>query len=203
MRELNELLIRDSIGLGHGLLKVDSFLNHQINPGLLKRIGEELAEQLAPTRPTRVLTVETGGIAPALMTALALNLPLTFARKSRTPTMPRNALRESTLSSRQERVIDLFVSPEYLSHNDRVVIIEDFLASAQTMLALARLVQHSGAELVAFGAVIEKVFEGGRAALEALGVPVVAVAIVEKIEDGHVYIREDSNGHDPRPGMGG
>ncbi|HEY6042582.1 MAG TPA: xanthine phosphoribosyltransferase [Anaerolineae bacterium] len=191
MRELNELLIRDSVGLGHGLLKVDSFLNHQINPGLLKRIGEDLAEKLAPTRPTRVLTVETSGIAPALMTALALNLPLTFARKSRTPTMPRNALRESTLSSRQERVVDLFVSPEYLSHNDRVVIIEDFLASAQTMLALARLVQHSGAELVAFGAVIEKVFEGGRAALEALGVPVVAVAIVEKIQDGHVFIREN------------
>lgn len=190
MRELKERLIRDSVGLNRGLLKVDSFLNHQVDPALMERIGEEFARRFADTHPTRVLTVETSGIAPALMTARALGIPLTFARKSRTPTMPRNTLRESTLSSRQERVVDLFVSPEYLAHTDRVLIIEDFLASAQTMLALARLVRQAGAELVGFGAVIEKEFDHGRAALEALGVPVEALAVVEKIEDGNVLIRE-------------
>jgi xanthine phosphoribosyltransferase len=130
--------------------------------------------------------VETGGIAPAFATAAALDVPLLIARKRRAAGMPRELLQESTLSQTRHEAIDLFVSPEFLSPRDRILILDDFLTNAQTMLALSRLAASGGAQVVGIGFVVEKVFEGGREALAELGVPVEALVRIIRLEEGEI-----------------
>lgn len=189
MEEVKKRLLQEGVALGRGLLKVDSFLNHQIDPQLMSKIGQEFACLFREVHPTKVLTAETSGIAPALMTALDLHVPLVVARKNRPITMPRQPLRESTLSRRDERIIELLVSPEFLVTGDRVLLVDDFLSSPQELLALARLVQRAGAQVVGVGVVIEKTFDHGREALEHLGLRVEALATVDRIEDDRVVLR--------------
>lgn len=186
MQTLQDRILRESPELARGVLKVDSFLNHQIDPDLMLAIGREFAARLEPTSPTKLLTVETGGIAPALATATVMDLPLIVARKRRAEGMPRELLRESTISQTRGQLIDLLVSPEFLGPTDRIVIIDDFLTNAQTMLALTRLVAKGGATLVGIGVVIEKSFEGGREALAELQVPVESLVCISAIRDGKI-----------------
>lgn len=182
MEILKERIQRESHELGRGILKVDSFLNHQVDPQVIRAIGDEFARRFARTLPTKIMTVETGGIAPALATALKLDVPLLIARKRRAAGMPRELLQESTLSETRKQTIELFVSPEMLSPQDRIVIIDDFLTHAQGMHALARLVQQGGAQVVGIGVVIEKALEGGRAVLTELNVPIEALVRIGKIQ---------------------
>lgn len=182
MRLIQERIRQASHDTSHGIIQVDSFLNHQVDPVLIQAIGDEFAHRLRETQPTKILTVETGGIAPALVAALTLHLPLIIARKRRATGMPRELLQESTLSQTKNRPIDLFVSPQYLGPQDRVVIIDDFLTHAQVMLALCRLVVSGGAQVVGIGVVIEKALEGGREALASLDVPIEALIRIGKIE---------------------
>ncbi len=186
MEILKERIRAESADLGRGTLKVDSFLNHQIDTALMQAIGAELARLFADTQPTKIMTVETGGIAPALATATALSIPLIVARKRRAAGMPRELLQESTLSHTYNQAIDLFVSPEFLSAQDRIVLIDDFLTNAQMMLALCRLAERGGARVVGIGAVIEKTHDGGRAALEELNLPVKALVRIAKIAEGEI-----------------
>ncbi len=190
MQELKERILREGKHLGRGVLKVDSFLNQQVDPQLMQAIGQELARRLGGQQPTKVLTVETSGILPAYATAVALNIPLVFARKHRSADMPPQPLQESTLSQREDRVIQLLVSPEFLTRGDRVLIVDDFLTTAPPSLALARLAKASGAQVVGVGAVIEKSFEHGREALANLKVPVESLVQIERIENGTVTFKE-------------
>ncbi len=190
MQALKERILREGKHLGRGVIKVDSFLNQQIAPELMLQIGRELAERLRPQNPTKVLTAETGGITPGFATAVALNVPLVFARKHRSVGMPRQPLQESTLSMREERIVQLLVSPEFLTRTDRVIIVDDFLTTGQTILALARLARASGAQVVGVGAVIEKAFEHGRAALASLNIPIEALVTIERIDDAQIIFRE-------------
>ena len=189
MLDLRERIAHEGKHLGRGVLKVDSFLNQQVDPQLMQEIGRELARRLASTQPTKVLTVETSGILPAYATAAALNVPLVFARKHRSVGMPAQPLLESTLSQKEERIVQLLVSPEFLTRADRVLIVDDFLTTAQVILALARLVKASGAQVVGIGAVIEKSFERGREALANLKVPVESLVQVERFENGNVIFK--------------
>jgi xanthine phosphoribosyltransferase len=190
MQALKDRIRGEGKHLGRGILKVDSFLNQQVYPQLMDEIGQQLAKRLAPTRPTKVLTVETSGILPAFATASALKVPLVFARKHRMVGMPPQPLQESTLSQREEHIVNLLVSPEFLSPDDRVVIVDDFLTTAQTILALARLARRSGAQVVGIGAVIEKTFDHGRDVLASLNVPIETLVQVESVENGQITIRE-------------
>ncbi len=190
MKELQDRIVRESKQLTRNLIKVDSFLNHQVDPELMTRIGQELAAKLAPLQPTKVLTVETSGILPAFATAEALHVPLIFARKHRSVGMPPQPLQESTLSQTEDRIVNILVSPEFLNRNDRVVIVDDFLSSAQTILALARLAKASGARVVGIGAVIEKTFGHGREALQTLKVPIETLVTIESIQDGQIKFKE-------------
>jgi xanthine phosphoribosyltransferase len=190
MKSLEQRILLTSHDLGRGIIKVDSFLNHQVDPELIREIGTEFARRLSPTQPTKILTVETGGIAPALATALTLNLPLIIARKRRAAGMPRELLQESTLSQTRGQAIDLFVSPEFLTPEDRIVVIDDFLTNAQVMLALTRLVKSGGAQVVGIGVVIEKAHEGGREALASLAVPVEALVRIGKINQSGIEFLE-------------
>ncbi len=165
MKALKERILAEGQNLGGGILKVDSFINHQVDPNLMEACGKELARRFAHINATRVLTAEISGIAPALMTARYLNLPVVYARKSKPITMPDQVYLTLAPSHTKGRMVELIVSPEYLGKGEKVLIIDDFLASGATILGLARLAKAAGAELVGIGTLIEKDFEGGREAL--------------------------------------
>ncbi|MDR7522835.1 MAG: xanthine phosphoribosyltransferase [Armatimonadota bacterium] len=185
--------------LGGGILKVDAFINHQVDPVLMQACGRELARRFAGAGATKVLTAEISGIAPALCAATVLGVPVLYARKQRPITMPDQVYLTVAPSHTKGRPVELMVSPEYLGPKDRVVIIDDFLASGETILALARLVQAAGGTIVGIGVVIEKTFEGGREALMRLGVPVEALARISDMRDGKIVfadVTEPSHGPD-------
>ncbi len=187
MQELRDRILREGRNLGGGILKVDSFLNHQIDPGLMTRLGQELARRFQSVHPTTVLTAETSGIAPALATAAALGIPLVFARKHAPLTMDYTIISESAQSRTHGQRVDLMVSTEYLTSQDRVLIVDDFLATAQTISALSRLVAQAHGRVVGIGTVIEKRFEHGRENLAAvLDVPIESLAVIESMDGGEI-----------------
>jgi xanthine phosphoribosyltransferase len=186
MQALKERILRDGENLGRGILKVDSFINHQVDPGLMLEAGRELAACFAGIGATKVLTAEISGIAPALTTALTLNVPLVYARKTKPVTMTDPVYVEAAPSHTKEVSVFMMCSPEFLRPGERILIIDDFLASGQTIHALVRMVRHAGAELAGIGALIEKVFEGGRAELEELGVPLHALVSIIDMSEGRI-----------------
>ncbi|WP_367357491.1 xanthine phosphoribosyltransferase [Mesotoga sp.] len=167
--------------MDNGILKVDSFLNHQIDPLLMKSAGELIADFFRGFGVTKVLTAESSGIAPALMAASSLGAQLVFARKRRPITMQRY-LSESAPSHTKGGIVELNISMDYLGSEDRVIIVDDFLASGKTIEALARLSNKTGASLVGFAAIIEKTFEEGRSLLEKFGVPVLGIVRISSLD---------------------
>jgi xanthine phosphoribosyltransferase len=190
MQALKERIRCDGRNLGRGILKVDGFVNHQVDPALMLEAGKELGTHFAGAGATKVLTAEISGIAPALTTALTLGVPLVYARKTKPVTMTEPVYVEAAPSHTKGVSVFLMVSPEFLTPKDRILIVDDFLASGQTIMALVRMVRHAGAELVGIGALIEKAFEGGRAELTDLGVPVHALAVITEMTDGRITFAE-------------
>ncbi|MFH1906258.1 MAG: xanthine phosphoribosyltransferase [Chloroflexota bacterium] len=190
MEELKERILRDGKNLGNGILKVDSFVNHQVDPRLMYACGGELARRFAHVGASKVLTAEISGIAPALTTALHLGLPVVYARKSKPVTMTNAVFLTLAPSHTKGVMTELIVSPEFLAGGERILIIDDFLASGATIMGLVRLAQTAGATIVGIGALIEKTFEGGRAALAHLGVPVEALARIVSMEDDRIVFSE-------------
>ena len=190
MELLKERILRDGVNLGNGILKVDSFINHQVDPALMLAVGGALAARFAHLGANKIVTAEISGIAPALTTALALGIPVVYARKTKPVTMHPNTMRASAPSHTKGVMTELMVSPEFLGPGDHVLIIDDFLARGKTIRALVELVQRSGAMLIAIGAMIEKRFEGGRAGLEDLGVPIETLAVVTSMENGKIVLEE-------------
>ncbi len=186
MKELQERILKEGQVLGGGILKVDSFVNHQVDPVLMDICGKELARRFASVGATKVLTAEISGIAPALTTALHLGLPIVYARKTKPITMPDQVYLTLAPSHTKGRMVELIVSPEYLSNDEKVLIIDDFLASGATILGLARLAEAAGSHIIGVGALIEKTFEGGRAALKPLGVQIEALACITSLDDGNI-----------------
>ena len=183
MQLLKEKILSEGRYLGNGILKVDSFMNHQIDPVLMRQVGEELARRFQDQKPSRILTAESSGIAPALATALVLSVPVVYARKNQPITMKDGAYRAKSESHTYKKDVELIVSSEYLAKEDRILIIDDFLATARTIGSLVDLVRESGATLVGIGAVIEKSFEGGREKLLPLGIQVESLARIKSFED--------------------
>jgi xanthine phosphoribosyltransferase len=186
MEALKERILAEGQNLGGGILKVDGFINHQVDPALMQACGEELARRFADLGATKVLTAEISGIAPALTTASQLGLPVVYARKHKPITMPDQVFLTLTPSHTKGRTVELIVSPEYLGASERVLIIDDFLASGQTILGLVRLAQAAGATVVGIGTLVEKAFEGGRGALEPLNVPIESLAIIARMEGDEI-----------------
>ena len=182
MQILIDRITREGKNLGNGILKVDGFINHQVDPVLMDACGREFARRFRDVGATKVLTAEISGIAPALTTGFHLGLPVVYARKSKPITMPDQVFLTLTPSHTKGRTVELIISPEYLAGGERILIIDDFLASGATILGLVRLAQTAGAVIVAIGALIEKSFEGGRAALAEIGVPIEALAVVSGME---------------------
>ncbi|MES0360319.1 MAG: xanthine phosphoribosyltransferase [Anaerolineales bacterium] len=182
MQVLRDRITREGKNLGNGILKVDGFINHQVDPVLMDACGQEFARRFRDVGATKVLTAEISGIAPAITTGFHLGLPVVYARKSKPITMPDQVFLTLTPSHTKGRTVELIISPEYLAGGERILIIDDFLASGATILGLVRLAQTAGAVIVAIGALIEKSFEGGRAALAELGIPIEALAVVSGMD---------------------
>ena len=190
MEELKKRILRDGKNLGNGILKVDSFVNHQVDPRLMDACGRELARRFVGVGATKILTAEISGIAPALMTALHLGLPVVYARKTKPVTMTNAVLLTLAPSHTKGVMTELLVAPEYLAGNERILIIDDFLASGATIMGLVRLAQAAGATIVGVGALIEKTFEGGRSALKSLGVPVESLVCITSLEGDKIIFGE-------------
>lgn len=193
MKELVERIRREGKNLGRGILKVDGFVNHQLDPQLTMEMGRAFARRFAAegvTGVTKIITAEVSGIAPALTTGIVLNVPVIYARKTRPITMPSGFFSAHAPSHTKGGMVDLIVSPEYLQPDDRVLLIDDFLATGQTIDALASLVAECGATLVGVGCLVEKTFEGGRARLAHLGAPIVSLAVVESMEGESIEVRD-------------
>lgn len=186
MNELLERIRRDGRNLGNGILKVDGFINHQVDPALMDACGKELAARFSELGATKVLTAEISGIAPALMTARYLGLPVVYARKTKPITMPDQVFLTLAPSHTKGRMVELIISPEYLVGQEKILIIDDFLASGATIMGLVRLAQTAGATVVGVGTLIEKVFEGGRELLRSIGVPIESLVCINSMEDGQV-----------------
>jgi xanthine phosphoribosyltransferase len=192
VKELQERILKEGRNLGGGILKVDSFVNHQVDPLLMDACGKEFAKRFANLGATKVLTAEISGIAPAVTTAIHLGLPVVYARKTKPITMPDQVYLTLAPSHTKGRMVELIVSPEYLANHEKVLIIDDFLASGQTILGLARLAEASGSRIVGVGALIEKTFEGGREALKSLGVPIESLACIVSMDDGQIVFGDPS-----------
>jgi len=187
MQALIERIRSEGRNLGGGILKVDGFINHRLEPALTLEMGRAFAARFDGAGVNKVVTAEVSGIAPALATGVALGVPVVYARKKRPVTMP-DAFEAHAPSHTKGGTTPLYLSPEYVGAGDRVLLIDDFLASGRTILALAELVQRCGAELVGIGCVVEKTFEPGRATLAGLGVPVVTLAAVTRLDDAGVGV---------------
>lgn len=190
MELLQERIRRDGKYLGNGILKVDGFINHQVDPALMDACGREFAERFKDVGATKVLTAEISGIAPALMAGLYLNLPVVYARKHKPITMPDQVFLTLAPSHTKGRTVELIISPEYLNGGESVLIIDDFLASGATIHGLVRLAQIAGARVVGIGALVEKLFEGGRESLAQLNVPIESLACIQSMSEEMIVFKD-------------
>lgn len=189
MDSLRERILAEGENLGRGILKIDSFLNHQVDAELMERVGQELGDAFRSAGPTRILTAEVSGIVPAVMAARALgNVPVVYARKHKPITMREPVYVEVAPSHTKGSEVNLMVSPEFLHKGDRVLIVDDFLATGKTIEALARIVENAGAELVGIATVVEKRFEGGRQALAHWRVPIISAALIIDMSEGQILL---------------
>ncbi len=190
MEQLKKRILEEGQYIGNGILKVDSFVNHQVDPYLMNEAGKEFAKLFMNFSATKILTAEISGIAPAVSAGLHLGIPVVFARKHKPITMPDQVLLTLSPSHTKGRTVELIVSPEYLGAGERVLIIDDFLATGKTIEGLIQLAQIAGAEVVGVGALIEKSFEEGREHLEAMGIHVESLARIKSMsEEGIIFHR--------------
>lgn len=190
MKTLEERILKDGYVLGENILKVDSFLTHQVDLNLMKEIGKVFADKFKDAGITKVVTIEASGIAPALYTADALGVPMIFAKKSKNITMNEGILTAEVYSFTKQVSNTVSISSKYLSENDKVLIVDDFLANGQAAKGLVEIVEQAGAKVEAIGIVIEKSFQDGRGLLEKTGIPVFSLARLERFENGQVVFKE-------------
>jgi len=186
MEALKKRIEEEAQNLGGGILKVDTFINHRIDGPLMLECACRFANLFRGQGVTVILTAETSGIGPAVLTATFLGADSVFARKNKPVTMPEVVYSATAPSHTKGEVVELMVSPEVLGPEDRVVIIDDFLARGLTIQALAEIVSQARATLVGIGALIEKSFEGGRGVLADLGVPIVTLITIADMFEGQI-----------------
>ncbi|UQN05104.1 xanthine phosphoribosyltransferase [Deinococcus sp. QL22] len=190
MQALVDAIRAQGVILPGGFLKVDGLVNHQLLPALTREMGEHFAAYFAPLNPNKILTIEVSGIAPALATSLVLGIPMVYARKKKPITMKEPAYTAQSISRTKGGVVDLFVSSEFLGPDDRVIVIDDFLASGGTLRSLNTIIGASGAELLGLGCVIEKGFEEGRLKLADLNIPIHTLANIVRMSEAEGIVVE-------------
>jgi xanthine phosphoribosyltransferase len=191
MNLLKQAIMEKGRVLSEKVLKVDAFLNHQVDPELMKQIGKEFAERFKEEGITKILTIESSGIAPAVMAGLELGVPVVFARKRKSLTLVDNLLTSKVYSFTKKETNEISVSSEYLKKDDYVLIIDDFLANGQAVRGLMEIVKQAGATFSGVGIVIEKGFQSGGNLLREQGVRVESLAIIESLQNNQIIFREE------------
>lgn len=191
MEELKTRIKEVGTVLPGNVLKVDAFLNHQIDAGLMQRIGQAFAARFADAGITKVWTVESSGIAPAVMTGLALGVPVIFARKHKSLTLNEGLYTAEVYSYTKQVANKITIAQKYVAPDDKVLIIDDFLANGQAVSGLLAIAKQAGVTVAGAGIVIEKTFQPGRLALEKQGIPVVSLAKIKSLANGQVEFAEE------------
>ncbi|MFC3750155.1 xanthine phosphoribosyltransferase [Paenibacillus sp. GCM10012306] len=191
MELLRRKVIDEGIVLGQGVLKVDSFLNHQMDPVLMREIGREFTRRFAGEEITKVLTIESSGIAPGIMTALELDVPLIFARKQKSLTLTEDIYVEKVYSFTKKESNEITVSKKFIAPGERVLIVDDFLANGEAAFGLARIVEQAGGSVAGIGIVIEKSFQPGYRLLQEAGYRVESLVRIAALSDGQIAFVED------------
>jgi xanthine phosphoribosyltransferase len=189
MELLKQKIINEGHVLSDSVLKVDSFLNHQVDPVLMQEIGKEFANRFKDKGITKVLTLESSGIAPSVMAGLQLGVPVIFARKRKSLTLINDLYSADVYSFTKQETNTISASKDYLASDDVVLIIDDFLANGQAALGLIHLAEQAGASIAGIGIVIEKGFQKGREVVEERGIHVESLAIISELADGKVTFR--------------
>lgn len=186
MELLKQRILSDGKVIGTEILKVDSFLNHQLDVGLLNEIGREFKKRFEGERITRILTVEASGIAVACIAALHFNVPVVFAKKTEARNLDAETYESEVYSFTRNKAYKIRVSKKYLTAGDRVLILDDFLANGKAALGLKDLTEQAGAELAGIGIVIEKGFQDGGRLLREAGVRLESLAVIMSMRQGAV-----------------
>ena len=169
MRELQEKIEQYGTVLPGNVLKVDAFLNHQVDPELMLKVGQEFAKLFANEGVTKVWTVESSGIAPAVMTGLALKVPVIFARKHKSLTLNQNMYTADVYSYTKKTTNRISISKKYVDANDKILMIDDFLANGQAVEGMLEIADQAGVDVAGAGIVIEKSFQPGAKELKYRG----------------------------------
>lgn len=188
MKTLIDRILKDGRCYPGGILKVDKFINHQMDPNLMKAIAIEFIKRYSSTEINKILTIEASGIAPAIVMGLLLDLPVVFAKKKKASTMD-NILSTTVFSFTKQREYNVVISKDYLTTQDKVVFIDDFLAYGNAAKGIIDLCQQAGAELVGMGFIIEKTFQHGREVIETAGVRCESLAMIESLDDCKIKLK--------------
>lgn len=189
MELLKDRILKDGKIVGKDILKVDSFLNHQLDINLFNEIGKEFKKLFGEEGVTKILTIEASGIGIACIAAQYFNVPVVFAKKYSGTNMDEDNYQAEVYSFTKNKSYNIKVSKKYILPQDRVLIIDDFLANGRAILGLASVVKQAKAELVGAGIVIEKAFQKGRTSVESEGIRVESLAIISSMEKGFVEFK--------------
>ena len=188
MQELKERIVKEGKVLPGNIIKVDGFLNHRIDTELLGHIAEEFGKYFNMDEVTMILTAEASGIALATAVASRFHKPMIFAKKAKSDNIEGGLYQSDIYSYTYKKKVTLLVSKEWLSSDDKVLVIDDFMANGE---AMCDIVTAAGATLVGIGCAVEKGFQGGGDRLRAAGVNLKSLAIIESAEPGHIVFRDD------------
>ena len=190
METLKHKIITEGTIIGSEILKVDSFLNHQIDINLFNEIGQEFKERFAKNKITKILTVEASGIGIACIVAQHFgNIPVVFAKKHEATNMDSETYEADVFSFTKNKNYKIRTSKKYVNLEDKILIIDDFLANGNAALGLVEIVRQAGAETVGVGIVIEKAFQDGRSRIEKKGIRVESLAIVKSIQNNKIVFK--------------
>ena len=191
MKILEDMILERGIAVNEDILKVDSFVNHQVDPELMKNIGDEFAEHFKGQGITKVATIESSGIAPALMTALALNVPMLILKKQPSKILNQDLYQTVVTSYTKGTSYELTLSKNFISENDHVLIVDDFLANGEAATGAIRLLRKAHATIAGVGILIEKSFQPGRGKLTEQGIDVYSLARIAKLGEGVIEFVKD------------
>ncbi|PWJ71469.1 xanthine phosphoribosyltransferase [Ruminococcaceae bacterium R-25] len=189
IRTLEQRILTEGQILPGEVLKVGSFLNQQIDTKLLKEMGDEVARLFSQSNVTKVLTIESSGIALAYAVAVSLGVPMVFAKKHKSSNLAGNILTSKVFSYTHQQTYDIMVSGDYIKSDDVILIVDDFLAMGNALNGLIDITGQAGAKLAGCAIAIEKGFQGGGDALRAKGVRVESLAIIDKMTDDSLEFR--------------
>lgn len=183
MQLLKDRIMKDGIVKAGNVLKVDSFLNHQIDIRLMNEIGKEFYRRFKDKNITKILTIEASGIAVASIAAQYFDVPIVFAKKAQSINLDGDSYTTKIQSFTHKKIYDVIVSKKYIKPEDHILVIDDFLANGCALLGLIELVQSAGATLEGIGIVIEKGFQNGGAQIRGMGIDLQSLAIIKSMDD--------------------